>query len=103
MGVIIVEFPEQMDGLLTDKIAIVGVVLTDTVATAVFVEAQPVEFVPVKLYVVFVIGVTVNELPERFPGFKVYVEAPLGVSVTELPEQILAEDAVKLTVVAAVG
>jgi hypothetical protein len=49
VAVIIVEFPEQIDGLLTDNIETVGVVLTVIVVTAVLELIQPAALVPVKL------------------------------------------------------
>jgi hypothetical protein len=49
VGVIMEELPEQIVGLLKDKMEIVGVVITEIVVTAVFALAHPLIFVPVIL------------------------------------------------------
>ena len=69
-------------------------VLTVTVATAVFVAIQPNALVPVTEYDVFTNGLT-TLLPDEY----VYVLAPDGVIVKDLPEQITPE----LTVIVGFG
>lgn len=47
------------------------------------------------------VGETVTGEPDNDPGIQVYVEAPVPVNVVELPLQIVAFDAVAVTVGAA--
>jgi hypothetical protein len=80
-GDIVNELPEQIEPLLTVK---VGVKLTVTLLTAVFVPIHPKELVPVTEYDVLPVGVATAA-----PFEKVYVLAPEGTIVNEFPEQIL--------------
>jgi hypothetical protein len=48
VGVIMVELPEQIVGLLKDKIEIVGVVITVIKVVGEFTLKQPAELVPVR-------------------------------------------------------
>lgn len=94
-AVIVVEFPEQMVVLVAEVVT-VGVGLTVTNTVPVF--EQPAPTVPVTVYVVVVVGETVTEVPLSDPGIQVYVVAPLPVSVVLFPEQIVAGEAVAVTV-----
>jgi hypothetical protein len=58
---------------------------------------HPLAAVPVTVYVVVVVGVTVTGEPVSDPGIQAYVEAPVAVNVVELPVQIDALDAVAVT------
>ena len=50
---------------------------------------HPATLVPVKVYVVLLVGDTVKLVPVNAPGFKVYVFAPVGVITVEPLEQIV--------------
>ena len=93
VGVITVLFPEQIVGLLTDKIETVGVVFTTIVLVTVFALTHPATLVPLIVYVVVELGETVKLVPVKAPGFNVYTLAPVGVAVgvmtVELFEQIV--------------
>ena len=77
-------------------VAIVGNGLT--VTSAVPVDVQPFAAVPVTVYVVVVVGETETVVPVNDPGIQAYVEAPVPVSDVLLPLQIVAFDAVAVTV-----
>jgi hypothetical protein len=59
---------------------------------------QPAAEVPVTVYVVVVVGLTVTEAPDKLPGFQVYVAAPDAVSVADPPTQTEEFEAVAVTV-----
>lgn len=68
-----------------------------TVTACVAVLVQPLAAVPVTVYVVFALGVTVTEVPLSDPGIQVYVAAPLPVSVVVLPAQMVPLEIVAVT------
>ena len=68
-------------------IVTVGSEFTVTVLVAVFV--QPIAFVPVTVYVVFAVGLTVMAAVVCPPGDHIYVDAPDAVSVALAPIHIV--------------
>jgi hypothetical protein len=89
-----VEPPLQMVGLVAVAVT-VGVGFTVTVTCA-WLEHPP--LVPVTVYVVVVVGVTVTGFPLRFPGFHTYVVAPEPLRSVEPPLQMVGLVAVAVTV-----
>jgi len=74
----------------------VGNELTVTAIVAVF--THPFALVPVTVYVVEDVGVTVTFEPDKLPGFQTYVLAPPPVNVVEPPIHIAVLAAAALTV-----
>jgi len=62
------------------------------------VETHPLAPVPVTVYVVVVVGETDTVVPLNDPGIHAYVEAPAPVRVVPLPLQMVALEAVAVTV-----
>jgi hypothetical protein len=69
-----------------------GAGFTEMETVAVF--EHPLTSVPVTVYVVFAVGLTVTEAPLKLPGIQLYVLAPDAVSVAGEPWQIIPLDAV---------
>ena len=69
----------------------VGVGLTATVELTKLAGAltHPAAFVPLIVYTVVEVGLTVKLVPDKLPGNNVYVLAPDGVIIELLPEQIV--------------
>jgi hypothetical protein len=63
-----------------------------TVTSTVLVPAQP-PVLPVTVYVVVIVGVTVTGLPPSEPGIHKYDVAPVPVSTAEAPLHIVAGEA----------
>lgn len=82
----VVELPAQMEA---EEALAVTVGFGLTVKEIVLVFTHPLAFVPLTVYNVVVLGVTLTLLPEIEPGIHVYVTAPVDERVEELPEQIL--------------
>ena len=59
-----------------------------TVKLTVPVDVQPKALLPVTVYTVVTLGVTVTFVPVEAPGIHVYVVPPDAVNVAELPTQI---------------
>ena len=85
-------FPLQITlPLPKGAIVIVGVGLIRMLVVSAFDKAfaQPVAlFVPLMVYVVFVVGLKVKLVPVKLPGFRVYVLAPVGLITNDEPLQI---------------
>jgi vacuolar-type H+-ATPase subunit F/Vma7 len=79
--------PVQMVPLAADDV-IVGRLFTVIVRVDVFV--QPLEPVPVTVYVVVVAGDTVTVAPVKLPGFHTYVTPPVAVIEVLEPAQMVA-------------
>jgi hypothetical protein len=69
-----------------------------TVMTRVAVEVQPFAAVPVTVYVVVTVGVTVTGEPLSGPGNQEYVDAPAPVIVVDAPLHIVPPEVVVVTV-----
>lgn len=81
-------------GLLVAVIVGVGNVFIVTVSVSI----QPLTSVPVTLYVVVTVGLTVTGVPIKEPGIHVYDEAPIAESVEVFPGQTLGGAPIALIV-----
>ena len=84
LAVIVAVCPTQIVEEVTDTI---GKGVTDTFAIAVLVQPNA---APITVYVVFIVGASVNVLNKE-PLFQEYVVAPLTVIVAVCPEHIVDE------------
>jgi hypothetical protein len=82
--------PEQIDAGEALGLS-VGVGVTVTVLTSVFVQTP---LLPVTVYVIVELGLTVMMLPVSPDGVHVYELAPLAVNVVLLPEQMVVLPAI---------
>jgi hypothetical protein len=95
LAVSVVEPPEQIGETDTAAVTVAELLI---VIVRVAVLVQPFALVPVTVYVVVEVGLTVIEVPVRLPGCHVYDTPPEAVIVTGLPEQTVVAEAVVVIV-----